>query len=364
MFSAGAQVLLSLLLALQLSGCSALSTAKVGLSNMATASGKVVSAATNAALPASDRETEENSDPGVRTHRLFLNSGDPDQVTFDRLSYTGGIEIKVDDKRFGGLSGLLVSDDGERFLAVSDKGYWVRGSLVSRNGELVGAADIEIKRLRGLDGKKIKKKSDGDAEGLTGDIDGMVYVSFEHDHRVLAYDLSTDEGLKATPTLVKTPKAINRLKSNSGLEGIALVGDTPGTLLLLAEDTRNAQGNLVGWVAGPDAAYGLSLRPMGPFKMTDLATLPNGDILTLERRFSVAGGAGYQMRLIDHTTLERGAVLDGPVVANAGAPLTVDNMEGLDIRTDARGHVVVYIISDDNYNPLQRTILLSFRLLD
>jgi len=42
--------------------------------------------------------------------------------------------------------------------------------------------------------------------------------------------------------------------------------------------------------------------------------------------------------------------------------LAVDNFEGIAVRQDSNGDTLVYIVSDDNYSPLQRTLLLQFRL--
>ena len=41
----------------------------------------------------------------------------------------------------------------------------------------------------------------------------------------------------------------------------------------------------------------------------------------------------------------------------------IDNMEGLSVHRDARGALVLTLISDDNFSPLQRTLLLQFTLV-
>ena len=50
------------------------------------------------------------------------------------------------------------------------------------------------------------------------------------------------------------------------------------------------------------------------------------------------------------------------VVAEWARPSSVDNMEALDIRRAADGALWLYLLSDDNANPLQRTLLMVFRL--
>lgn len=60
-------------------------------------------------------------------------------------------------------------------------------------------------------------------------------------------------------------------------------------------------------------------------------------------------------------------------LARLAPPLTVDNLEGLDVRRDPSGAELVYLVSDDNGcgkrsrlvapRALQRTLLLMFELL-
>ena len=42
----------------------------------------------------------------------------------------------------------------------------------------------------------------------------------------------------------------------------------------------------------------------------------------------------------------------------------IDNMEGLSVHRAADGALVLTLISDDNFSPLQRTLLLQFTLAD
>ena len=56
-----------------------------------------------------------------------------------------------------------------------------------------------------------------------------------------------------------------------------------------------------------------------------------------------------------------GARLSGTLLAELPARLSIDNMECLSVRV-VDGRTRVYVMSDDNYNPLQRTLLLVFEL--
>jgi hypothetical protein len=54
--------------------------------------------------------------------------------------------------------------------------------------------------------------------------------------------------------------------------------------------------------------------------------------------------------------------LEGRVIAEFLPPVTVDNFEGVAVRRGEDGETLVYVLSDDNFNPDQRTLLLMFEL--
>ena len=53
----------------------------------------------------------------------------------------------------------------------------------------------------------------------------------------------------------------------------------------------------------------------------------------------------------------------GVELARFGGSLTVDNFEGLAVRGDDLGRLLVYMISDDNFSSFQRTLLMQFLLV-
>jgi len=56
-------------------------------------------------------------------------------------------------------------------------------------------------------------------------------------------------------------------------------------------------------------------------------------------------------------------VVNGPVLFEADLRQSIDNMEGLSVHRGADGETVLTMISDDNFSPLQRTLLLQFTLV-
>jgi hypothetical protein len=57
-----------------------------------------------------------------------------------------------------------------------------------------------------------------------------------------------------------------------------------------------------------------------------------------------------------------GALVDGAELIFADMAYQVDNMEGLSVHRAADGALVLTVISDNNFSPLQRTLLLQFTL--
>ncbi|MEQ1887627.1 MAG: esterase-like activity of phytase family protein [Alphaproteobacteria bacterium] len=296
----------------------------------------------------------------IQSRPHILDSDAPARIEFGKLIYLSGIVMGSDNPDFGGFSGLQISADGSRLLAVSDKGKWLGAELAYEDGRLTGLLNAGISSLLGLDGRAIAGKDQSDAESLTlerpGNLAGPAYVSFEGNHRVWYYP----QGLQGRPVGVTMPETLRQAPSNKGLEAFDRRAD--GALIALTEEWLDKAGNQTGWLmvnAGKDS---ISLHREGIFDPTDMEFLPDGDLLVLERRYTVAGGPGMQIRRIRADTLRPDALLDGEVLINLAARYGIDNFEGLATRTNDAGEIIIYIISDNNFNVLQKNLLLMFKL--
>lgn len=299
----------------------------------------------------------------VNSAHHYLNPENTKQTGFGKLIYVSGIVLKSDNAEFGGYSGLLVSADGKRLLAVSDKGHLLSAALVYKDGKLDTVTGAEISPLLDEAGRSLMQKRNADSESLTaerpGDLSGPVYVSFERNHRVLRYG-SVNSGINARPHLVDMPSMLRNAPPNGGIEAFERRND--GTLIALTEQWLDKSGNHIGWMIGPNGGKEIRLRSQGLLHPTDLEFLPNGDLLILERRFTMVGGPGMQIRRIKAATILPGAILDGDVLINLTARYGIDNMEGLVARQNDSGDTELLIISDDNFSRLQKTVLLQFLL--
>ena len=150
------------------------------------------------------------------------------------------------------------------------------------------------------------------------------------------------------------------MPENGGIE--ALVRLPGGRVLALSEEMTTNDGAQVGWIG--DGRNWSRLRYVaGPdFKPTGAARLPDGDVLVLERRFSRLSVPGARLVRVRADTIKPAATLIGEELARIEPPMTFDNFEGVTTRIGPQGEVFIYLLSDDNYFFLQRTLLLVFEL--
>jgi hypothetical protein len=190
-------------------------------------------------------------------------------------------------------------------------------------------------------------------------------VSFEREHRVWRYDLS--RGFAARPSSMPVGAWVRTQSPNEGLEGAAFVA--PDTLLLVSENAWGDGGGIAASLeAYPGTAAGVNSRSLSvvrrpPFMVTSLARGPDNDLFILERRFSIAGGVGMEVRRVPLAEVQAGAQLQGEILADLSfQDSSIDNMEGIAVRRGPKGETLFYIVSDNNFSALQRSVLLMFEI--
>lgn len=302
----------------------------------------------------------------VRAYPLpFFSISEHDRVRFDGLEFRSGLELQSSHEAFGGFSGLWRSPDGGRIVAITDNGTWLTAEVVVREGRLAGLERARLAPMLDPDGRPLRQTRDYDTEALAI-AGGIAFVGIERSQKLMRYDYGRD-GTAARGRFIESPMAMRAWPRNKGPEGIAVAPpDHPlaGSLVVVAERARWAESAPTEGVvtSGPRAGTFKIVRS-GEFEATDIAFLPDGDLLLLERRFSLLRGVGTRIRRLPGSRIAPGAVLDGPIVFEAGAGHQIDNFEGLAVHVNAAGETILTLVSDDNFSVLQRTLLLEFALL-
>lgn len=279
-----------------------------------------------------------------------------------RLETLGALSL--DGLGLSGLSGLHLSDD-LHLTMVSDLARWATARLVLREGRPAGLAELRTGPLREGSGQPLARGYTGDAESLARLPDGTWLVGFERWHRIRAF-----RSIDGPGAWVAAPRALERAPGNGGLEAMAALPD--GRLVLIAEryampgrpELRQA------WIGRPGDYLPVAYRPAEGMDPVDATTLPaaaGGGVLVLERSFSFLGGFGGRLVRIPPAALagpDPMTVLEGAEeLLRIEPPLPVDNYEAV---ATARigGRTLVALVSDDNENLLQRSLLLLFALPD
>ncbi|MBR1195701.1 esterase-like activity of phytase family protein [Bradyrhizobium sp. AUGA SZCCT0240] len=294
-----------------------------------------------------------------------FDTRDRSHVRFGSLEYRSGLILTSRFRGFGGLSGLRLDAKGERFIAISDKGGWFTGRIVCKGREMTGLDDVEASPILGPDGKPITARGWYDTEAIA--LDGSyVYVSLERVNQILRFDFA--KGFtRSLGEVMPLPPATRKLPFNKGLEALVMVPKgfaLAGTLIAISERGLDAGGNIIGFLIGGKTPGQFGIRRTENFDVSDAVLLPSGQLLLLERKFSMLGGIGVRIRRIAPNSIAPGAVIDGPTIFTADLGSEIDNLEGIDAHVTDEGDTVLTLISDDNFSMIQRNLLLQFTLVD
>jgi hypothetical protein len=229
---------------------------------------------------------------------------------------------------------------------------------VDSDGKLLELIEWAIEPILSTTGVPVRNPLH-DAEGLARTADGSFIIAFETVHRIWRYP-PPPETFHSLAIPVPVPPEVAKAPRNGGLEGLTILPD--GRLLVLTEEFRNPDGSFKGWLMESERFFEVSYLPSDDFRVTDCAALSNGDVIVLERRYVPLVSLSARLALVRGEHIQPGAKLVGEELLRLQYPLDVDNFEGVAVQEDPAKGTIIYIVSDDNYHPLQRTLLLQFRL--
>jgi hypothetical protein len=289
---------------------------------------------------------------------------DPTHIRYGSLEFRSGLILTSPFRGFGGLSGLRLDKKGEQFISLSDKGHWFTGRLAYRGKRLAGLADVKSAPMLDSDGKRITARGWFDSESLA--LDGsVVYVGLERVNQILRFDFSKG-GIRSRGEVVPVPSGISDLPFNKGLEALVFVPKgqpLAGTLIAISERGLDPSGNILGFLVGGPSPGQFAVKRSKNFDISDAVLLPSGDLLLLERKFSLLEGVGIRIRRVPFSSVVPDAVIDGPTIFDVDLGYEIDNMEGIDVHVTEDGETVLTMVSDDNFSVIQRTLLLQFTLV-
>jgi hypothetical protein len=351
--------------------------AAAGLSSLALASAASAQPVGEAAPRLAPREDAVTEPVAIAVNAqpiAGLEPRDRTRVRFGALEFRSGLVLTSSFRGFGGLSSLRLDARGERFLALSDHGVWFTGRIRHDGRAMVGLDEVEAAPVLGADGRPITDNPLWyDTEALARDGD-LVYVGLERVNQIMRFDFARG-GVRSRGEPIAVPPGLRKLPNNKGVEALVVVpraaggGKTAaqplaGTLIAFSERGLDADGNLSAFLIGGPTPGSFSVRRTDKFDISDAVLLPSGRLLILERKFSWFTGVNIRIRALALTSIAPNAVVDGPSLFEADLGQEIDNMEGIDAHVGPEGETVLTLVSDDNFSPLQRTLLLQFTLVE
>lgn len=295
----------------------------------------------------------------------FENAGIGEQT--QGLIFRGGIELRSPTDTFGGLSAIGFTGPAGKLVMVSDRGNFVSGELIYDDaGAPLSLVGVDIAPIQNSKGADLPRAFARDAEALAiierpGN-KSVVRVGFENLTRVADFHL--ENGVPSGPAFdVVIPDWLTATRTNESLEAVCVAppaSPIAGSTLLLTEGVIDNDGAHSGWLLGKNDRGPMSYRSGNATDPTDCAFLPNGDLLVLERGVVLVNFAARLVR-IKAADVRPGTEMHGEVLFEAvGGDL--DNMEGLAVHRTQAGETRITIVSDNNFNDWERSLLLEFSL--
>lgn len=329
--------------------------------------GAAAAAASSLPQPVRARPAPPNEPTPIEITTIQIeafSTADPERRTFGALTFRSGLQLRSGSESFGGFSGLWRAPGGDEIVALGDNTQWLTARAVTTNRRLTGLTKAVIAPVLGRDGRPMRRTRSYDTEALTI-ADGVAYVGIERTQEVMRFTWAKD-GVKARAQPVTVPGEARNLPRNHGLEAIGVApakGPLAGAVVVVAEQAGGTTTTPTrGFVLSGSRQGAFDVVRSGGFDVTDIAFLPSGEMLLLERRASLLRGFGARLRRIAADAIRPGATVDGPVIFEADSAHQIDNMEGLAVHLDRSGETVVTMISDDNFSSWQKTVLLEFTL--
>jgi hypothetical protein len=315
---------------------------------------------------------------GIKTHGIavrarqlsnFAKAGAQPTLS-SRLEWRGGLVLSSESENFGGWSGLVLGNDGESLLAVSDSGVWMSGTLVYDGKRPKAMNSARLGPLRTLKGVPLSRRRERDSEAIAlasgTPRNGSAYIAFEQMDRIALFEIKKGE-LEKPSRYIEMPKEAASMRTD-GIEGLTVLagGAYKGSLVAFAENPLRGEKVHRGWIWISGKPKSFSIPDLVGFSITDAASLDDGSILIIERRFRWMEGLRVRVRLLNAESIKPGGAAKGEILlAASNGNAEIDNLEAIALSRDKKGETVVTLMSDDNFNRfLQRTVLLQFTLKD
>jgi hypothetical protein len=293
----------------------------------------------------------------IEAQAIPMSEANPALKTNGKLTYEGGWVLTSPSENFGSWSGMSMRDG--RITAVNDYGFLTEFDV--KENSFVNAREYPVPN--GCGNRSYKNKSD--AEALVVDHEtGKAWIAMENLNGVCLVDLKTQ-----TFERIHQPHVMSNWGKNSGPETLVRMPD--GSFMVFAEMPPGKGAgptvpvlHFMGDPSDPKTAMKQArFKPPSGFWPVDATALEDGRLLILVRDFYAPYNFATKVVMVRPNAIQPGQLAEGEVIAQFDGDIVSDNFEAITTNRDPQG-TTVWILSDDNFIFLQRTLLLKFRLPD
>lgn len=256
----------------------------------------------------------------------------------------GGVwHYRGEGRFFGGFSAILTLQD-ETLRAFSDRG--VRLTIYEPDAE--GRAMRERPVARQLVSAAWMYEL-WDIESATRDpATGNYWLGYEHHHAIQRFSVASEaEAMRDLNDELDWYR-------NAGLEAMERLSD--GAFFVLGEGQSSAMLYPGDPTAGGEPESFAFDNPAPGFVATDMAELPDGRVMVLMRRV-VRSLPPFEALIAIGNAPDPSASWRPEIALRLSGVIPAENYEGLAVRPKVDGTIDVWLIADDNFSILQRTLL-------
>lgn len=308
------------------------------------------------------------------------------KLLVDGVYFKKGYVLTNDqDSRFGEWSGMAFDNKGDLIL-VSDRGAYLKSSIVNKDGYLQNFVNTTIGKIR-VDDYNTKTTKDLEELAVSN---GSCFISDESLHQILRYENCDFSKL---PMAIKIPDWNGELSYNKGIEAFDI--NSEGKFLAIAEYAQDKKNSSVHkayyWTfiksyyyarlldnSIDDCQKEFTYLSNEGYGISGLKFLKNGDLIVLERHYNKIFGGFAENYEIDikyikkqeiENAIEKNTEVKGKSIIHidndsiSGKYGYADNFESIAVKEE-NDLTLIYILSDDNRAPFERSILLEFEIND
>lgn len=256
---------------------------------------------------------------------------------------------QVDDPAFGGLSALLIEQDGTALLSASDRGTYIAARIIRDDQGRISTITDPVLTPVSLASGRAPTNFKMDLEALARLPDGRLAQAFEGFVR-----LELLEAPEARPQPTHPWDQFVHLFGNQAFEALATLPD--GRILAITEATTapGAAASMIfdgtHWRSGPDIPV-----PDG-FAVTGADVGPDGCLYLVERTYRMASGFTSRLR-----RLSGGAQGWDDTLLYQTPAAHLGNVEGVSVWRDGQDTIRLSMVTDDGFLPLTPTRLIELR---